>query len=442
MGPSLARRLERALTTLERGSTLIEALWAGLALGLSRHGSRPVDWKARAELEAALRAVQRLRAGPHPTPRPEFRAAARERIVAAARASGRPPVVALRTRRRTLIRRLLPFAATLALVGSGAIASFVALPSGTAFADALAPAIEIVERVQLATVPDDDARARLSLTIAERRRTELESAASAGQFDRAASIAARYTASLAAASEAGVASGSDTTAEKLADESQRGAATLSRVAESAPSPIAVQIRSLAASRPAPTTNATATSEASAANAPHGEHQVTAPRATPTTRSSRDGERRADKASVKVATPAADLAAAAREQAEKRAATPPAVPSVRTESAPASAERPPRDEKDPATATAPDARGEKKPAAAPTAKAPAVAVPTVKAPVPKVPAPAPKAPTPKAPDAKASAPKAPDAKATKVASPTPRAQSSPAPQSASDRIGGWLRLIGR
>jgi hypothetical protein len=259
MGPSLARRIERALNQLEQGSSLTEAMWAGLSRGSStRHpsdGPQPVDWKARAELESALRAVQRLRAGPHPQPRAEFRAAARERIVAAARASGRPVGSAPKPR-RSLIRRFLPFAAALTLVGSGVITSFVANPTGTAFADVLAPALYAVEQVQLAAVPDDDSRARLSLTIAERRRADLESAAAAGHFDRAASIAARYTASLATASQAGATGSHDAEfAANVADESERGAAAISRIAESAPSPIASRLRSISAASPTPVVSA-------------------------------------------------------------------------------------------------------------------------------------------------------------------------------------------
>ena len=120
MGPSLARRIERALMMLEHGSTLTEALRAGMTVGHPEVGLRPADWKARGQLEDALRAAQRLRAGPHPTPRPEFRAAARERIVAAARAGRATPPAD-----RRLWRRFLPAAAALSLVSAGVIVSLV-----------------------------------------------------------------------------------------------------------------------------------------------------------------------------------------------------------------------------------------------------------------------------------------------------------------------------
>lgn len=178
MSRKSVRVLAEATEALERGSSVRQCLAAWPEL--------------RRELEPRLRAAQRLRAAPRPVPRPEFRRAARERLLAVARRTPARPV-----RRRigaVAIRRLAysvrPLAAglMLALLAVGVAGA----PASAEPGQPLYPAKLAVERVELAVAPGDADRAMLHLSFARRRLDELAVAARSGDGELAATLGRQY----------------------------------------------------------------------------------------------------------------------------------------------------------------------------------------------------------------------------------------------------------
>lgn len=142
--------------------------------------------------------VAALRAAPRVTPRPAFRAAARERLLA--RIAVTPPPQPQRLQRQHLVPRVaMRVAASVAIVfslTSGAIvASANSLPD-----EPLYVVKTVVEEAQLRAALDPEERVRLHLRFAKRRIAELE-AASDARPAAAAAATERYERELRAAAE-------------------------------------------------------------------------------------------------------------------------------------------------------------------------------------------------------------------------------------------------